>query len=354
MGREMALTTGAGTEDFAFAWDAGHYLLVYSDTTTGSGDLKSLRFSTDGMPLAMPTGLESSPGAATVPNLAKLQSGWAVTWQEGMAGAMKVKALRLDDSGAAKGGPVDVATSMAEEARPTIARAPGGVAIAWTDGKQEMTSVLAASYSDALAPQGAPVTVGSEIRAWPWLVSDGTNLAILTSVDVSGTPNYQMRISTLDASLASMQDATVRDEMGEARLGRMIKTSYGYLASWEDSRTGDNEIYMALADANGKVIYSGLVEEPESGDANWSNMATDGTQSAIVYYQFRDGAPQIFVSFVDNKGQRVGGGHDLQVSTTTDEARYPQVAWNGSDYGIAWVDTRDGAPQVYFAQVKCR
>jgi hypothetical protein len=119
-------------------------------------------------------------------------------------------------------------------------------------------------------------------------------------------------------------------------------------------RSGDNEIQMALVDPQGHKIGGGLVEEPDSGDANWPNMAWTGTSAGIVYYQFRTGRPQIFMSFVDATGARVGGLHDVQVSDgTSGWSKYPDVAWTGRQFGVMYVDTRDGTPDLWLQSVAC-
>jgi hypothetical protein len=111
---------------------------------------------------------------------------------------------------------------------------------------------------------------------------------------------------------------------------------------------------MALTDPNGKDTGGGLVEQPDTGDANWPHMAWSGEYGAVVYYQWRDSTPQIFMTFVDGSGKRVFGP-DLQVSATPNGkwARFPDVDWDGKEFGVAWIDSRDGTTQLYFQRVAC-
>jgi hypothetical protein len=93
-----------------------------------------------------------------------------------------------------------------------------------------------------------------------------------------------------------------------------------------------------------------------TGAANWPHLAWAGSSAGIAYYQFRSGGPQIFMTFIDALGARVGGAADAQISNTPPgaEAKYPDVQWTGSGFGILWVDTRDGHPELYFNQALCQ
>jgi hypothetical protein len=83
-------------------------------------------------------------------------------------------------------------------------------------------------------------------------------------------------------------------------------------------------------------------------------MAWTGSSIAVVYYQFRNGNPQVFMTFVDQNGMRQGGGADAQVSDTTEWARYPDVQWTGAEFGVLWIDARDGQPELYFNRATCK
>jgi hypothetical protein len=60
------------------------------------------------------------------------------------------------------------------------------------------------------------------------------------------------------------------------------------------------------------------------------------------------------MSFVGATGARVGGLHDLQVSDVASGwSKYPDVVWTGKAFGLMYVDTRDGAPDLWLQSVTC-
>jgi hypothetical protein len=58
------------------------------------------------------------------------------------------------------------------------------------------------------------------------------------------------------------------------------------------------------------------------------------------------------VSLVGPDGQRIG--EEMQVSSAPKgKARFPSIAATPDGFGVAWEDTRDGNPAVWFARLTC-
>jgi hypothetical protein len=361
IGDEMQVTSAAmGAEGaFSLLWDTDHYLVVYHDVQ--QDDVYVIRTNTMGQPSAAAVPVEATSAPSSQPHILKTSTGAIVAWNEDTA-PRKVRGHRLDTTGAPTGNGADVATLDAsatntdDVGRPVLAPAPGGgTAVTWIDKLSGLRAVRVGLLDSNLAATGIQ-RLGSTTAetSFPWLAGDGSALAAIWSDKRTGV--FNVRFATLDAQLSVSNEHELRNAVGDAQQGRVLQISAGYLAAWEDTRNGGNEIYAALTDTTGVRSTEFLVEEANSGDANWPHMAWNGTQAGIVYYQFRSGAPQIFISFVDHTGARVGGGSDLQVSATPNgkSARFPDIQWNGSEFGIAWVDARGDFKQIYFARVTCQ
>jgi hypothetical protein len=349
------LPFAVGSEAFAFQWVTDHYVVAYVDPTKGSGDINVARLGPDGALLGPPVSVQPTAAKSDLPNLLRTDDGFLVAWQEGTAGTA-VLAHALGPDGTPRGSGVTVAATQSDQSRPVLAHGPGGqVAVSWMDSLQGKGGVQVALIDPSSLSVTAPMRVAeSDNDGWPWIAGDDQALGLAWSDAPSGS--YDVRFALVDA--ASMSTSAPISLRGSAPhdglLPRLVRTSFGFLAAWEDMRSGDNQIEMALVDAQGKKIGGGLVEEPDSGDANWPNMAWTGSAAGIVYYQFRTGRPQIFMSFVDSTGARVGGLHDVQVSEAASGwSRYPDVVWTGKAFGVMYVDTRDGAPDLWLQSVAC-
>ncbi len=355
-GAVKKLPFAVGSEAFAFVWDSDHYVVAYVDPTTGNGDIDVARLGPDGSLLGPPVAVEPTAASSDLPNLVQTAGGFLVVWQEGSAGTA-VFAHALGPDAMPVGTGVTVAATQANQARPVLARAPGGqVAVAWMDSFEGRGGVQVALIDPSSLAVTAPLRVAQgDNDGWPWIAGDDQSLGMAWS-DEPGDA-YDVRFARIETggSLSASPPISLRGAApSSGLLPRLIRTSFGFLSAWEDMRAGDNEIQMALVDPEGHKIGGGLVEEPDSGDANWPNMAWTGSTAGIVYYQFRTGRPQIFMSFVDATGMRVGGLHDVQVSDAASGwSRYPDVVWTGTQFGVMYVDTRDGAPDLWLQSVAC-
>jgi hypothetical protein len=354
LGDERKMPFGARAESFSIVWDSDHYVVAYSDPSTGSGDIYVAKLAADGSLTGSPAVVDATPAVSDLPNLLKTASGYLVAWQEGTAGKAVV-ARALGPDATPVGAPVAIASTQSNQSRPVLSRAPnGGVAVAWMDSFQGKGGVQVASLDGSLKMTGPQRVAAADVDGWPWIAGDDRALAMVWS-DKAGGP-YDVHFATLDpANLATSAPSSLRGQAThDALLPRMVRTSFGFLAAWEDMRGADNQIFMGLVDPAGKVLGGGLVEEPNSGDANWPNIAWTGDEAGIVYYQWRNNRPQIFMSLVDQTGARVRGLKDVQVSNgASGWSKYPDVAWTGREFGVMYVDDRDGSPALWFQRVSC-
>jgi hypothetical protein len=354
-GPEVALTQGADVFTMTLAWDTDHYLMAYVDRSMGGGDLFVLSFGPDGTPRGAPTAVVSTPTETKSPRMTKLASGdYLLTWEEGAAPAI-ISAMVLDANGTPKSAPTDIAASPSEEARPIVATSPEGPVIAWMEGAYPGSQAFIARFdpSGAFMP-GTKKSLGVG-TGFPHVATNAMGLGLVFSQS-DPAEIASIEFGMLDASLEVTGRQTLRAPAGDARLARLDQRGMGFIAAWEDFRLADEQVFMALVDpSTGGKTAETLVENPGTGSANWPNIAStsDGSNSAIVYYQFRQRRPQIFLAYIDAAGNKVGG--DLQVSNApvTASAKYPEIQWSGSNFGVTWLDTRDGAAQAYFASVVC-
>jgi len=360
LGAEVKLSIGAGSQSFAFLWDSGRYVVVYPDAS--SGNLFVATLAADGSVMGSPAPVEQSLPQSDLPSLVKVEGGYLVAWQEGAAG-YAVYAHKLGPDGMPSGDGVAVAATTLQQSRPVLAPAPGGqVGLAWMDQFADGSQGVDFALIDpgTLVVDGPMRVAPGDVEGYPWVASNAQALGIVWTDQETGSngqATYDLPFATIDTQ--SLEMSTPVSLRGRATVGisqpRVLGTDFGFIAAWEDLHGGDNQIFMTLVDHQGGRIGGGLVEEPNSGDANWPNIAWSGTSAGIVYYQWRQSRPQIFISFVDSKGSRVGGLHDLQVSNgMTGWSRYPQVAWTGSEFAVMYVDTRDGPPALWMQRVQCK
>jgi hypothetical protein len=353
-GPETKLAFGGGTNAFAWVWDGDHYVVAYADPAVGGGDIFVATMGIDGTVIHAPVDVQATPAASDLPSIVKTSGGYLVGWQEGTAG-QAVLVHALDANAAPTGGGTNVASTNSSQSRPVLARAPGGqVACTWMDSFDGKGGAQVAMIDPgSLTVTGPQRIAEADIDGWPWIAGDDQALAVAWSDEASS--NYGVNFASLDHSLALADQCTFKgDGTNNQLLPRMARTSYGFFAAWEDVNNNENHIRSSLVDSTGKVLGGGIVEEANTGDADWPNIAWDGTATAIVYYQWRAGRPQIYLTFLDATGARVKASKDLQVSNGGNGwSKFPDVQFTGTDFGVLYVDTRDGAPALWLQRVTC-
>ena len=355
--------THTGVDSFAFVWAGDHYVVVYADLT--SQDIFVVQLGADGAPRSTPVAVEATPGSSRLPSIIVTPTGYVVAWEDQESEAtVRVHALDLAAQPVGEGH--TVATGRSAQMRPVLAGSPLGVAISWmdqapldlnneTDVGDSSTYVGVLDEQLALRAMPAPSQVHPKSRSgYPWLAGDAHGLGLLWSDNVSGQTDAYFSSVDDQMTLPAAQDVRGPDAVNAALLGRLALTDAGYLAAWEDLRSGETEIYTSVLAPTGERYAGGLVEEPNTGNANWPHIASGGSASAIVYYQYRGGRPQIFLTFIDANGARIGGSADAQISNTPARARFPDVAYTGNEFGVLWLDARDTTTELYFNHVDCK
>jgi hypothetical protein len=86
-----------------------------------------------------------------------------------------------------------------------------------------------------------------------------------------------------------------------------------------------------------------------AGYRYWPTVAFDGTDYGICYYDSRAGNDEIYFGRVTAEGVKLGG--DLRITLNENSSQYPTMVWSGSEYAVSWDDNRDGNWEIYFTRL---
>ena len=213
------------------------------------------------------------------------------------------------------GSGVTIAATQSNQSRPVLARAPAGQGRRLVDGHRR--AARAASQVALVDPtslrrghrirQALARRAETTIDGWPWVAGDDQTLGMAWSDAPGGRVRRALRRARPRRALTASSPVSIRGAAPAATVSCRA-SSARRRASWRPGRTCGRATTRSTwpsSIARARKIGGGLVEEPDSGDANWPNMAWTGSAAGIVYYQFRTGRPQIFMSFVDATGARV-------------------------------------------------
>ncbi|MGB3479289.1 MAG: T9SS type A sorting domain-containing protein [bacterium] len=130
-----------------------------------------------------------------------------------------------------------------------------------------------------------------------------------------------------------------------------------YFVVWLDKRNGDYDIYGARVSQSGVVLdTSGFkistADTTQSGPGGPS-VAFDGTNYLVVWVDTRNGPftnNDIYGSRINQSGV-VLDTSGFKISIADDHQNEPTVAFDGTNYLVAWADKRNGDYDIYGARV---
>lgn len=351
---EKRVSAGTGSSSApSLVWTGEGFTVAFASTRSGSGDIYVVKLDDSGNKMGDDVLATAGTGTSQMPSLAQTSGGMLLAWQDtGGATGTKVQTATLGADGKAMGAPVTIGTSSVPEARPWIAPALGAAAVAWMDGTMGAPSSKLASIGLDANLTAGPLLVGvGGQSSWPSVA--GNDALLGASWGQPTLDHVDVHLALYGAGIAYQSDVTVRSGApGAADNTRVAWDGTGFWVAWEDLRTDSEEVWGARVGADGAASPATMLHAAGTGSANWPSISSDGGRTGVAYYQFRDGPPQIFVSLVGPDGQRIG--EEMQVSSAPKgKARFPSIAATPDGFGVAWEDTRDGNPAVWFARLTC-
>ena len=119
--------------------------------------------------------------------------------------------------------------------------------------------------------------------------------------------------------------------------------------SWYDYRDGNYEIYFARVSSSGAKLGSDLRVTSDASSSSYPSLAWTGSEFGVSWSDNRDGNWEIYFARVSSSGSKLGD--DLRVTSAAGWSEYPSLSWTGSEFGLSWMDNRDGNAEIYFARI---
>lgn len=336
--QDVQVSEAAGSSP-AVAFAADHYLVVWTSTAKDTGDIHVALLDAKGTKLteeAVAEGLGESSFPSVIPDAG---GGFLVVWQDKAIPGSMVKGRRVDAHGMPQGAAFQIAQSGSADARPTLAPATVGAAIAWSDTMAATVGTLTGEMLGSKAPIDKAIGMA--------LGGTGANLGIAWA---SGN---QVGASRMTIPGGPLTPVLFRSAPGKPNAPRVAVHDDSTLSVvWEDNRAGiDHEsIFLTRIDKSGKAGAEKLI--PMSTEsANYPDVAWTGSHDAVVYYQFRDGPPAIYLSLITP--ELVVKGQDLQISGDGVPARYPRIVRTGDTLGTLGVVYAEKDGPIRISLVAC-
>ncbi len=240
----------------------------------------------------------------------------------------------------------------------------GGAVLTWYDARNSVGTGLDI-YAQRVNGSGTPLWTADGVavceaaadQSDPFIVKSGVYY-VVTWFDYRNFGQADIYVQQLNSSGAVQWMADGVQLCGAA--GHQFNPRLagdqigGAIVTWEDSRSGTNDIYARLVDRFGVVQWTsgGVIVCNAAAEQYEAQIVGDGAAGAIIaWYDWRGGAPDIYMQRIDYAGTSLWTANGVGICTAAGVQDTPSLVQDaGGGATVAWADRRNGANFDVYAQ----
>lgn len=115
---------------------------------------------------------------------------------------------------------------------------------------------------------------------------------------------------------------------------------------WQENRDGNWEVYYKRSTDIGNSWSNDVRLTSNSSTSAYPTVTVSGSIIHVVWYDVRDGNPEIYYKRSTDKG--LNWGADLRLTNNSVESYYATISVSGLLVHVIWEDMRDGNYEVYY------
>ena len=193
------------------------------------------------------------------------------------------------------------------------------------------------------------VSDGSRESDHPAAVWTGTEYGVVWQD--ARDENFEIYFTRLNSSVQKlMWDVRITSNPALSGFPSIVWTGTEFGVAWEDNRDGNSEIYFARISTAGLKLGEEVRITASEGSSGSPSLAWNGTEFGLAWSDDRTGVSEIYFARINSSG--VKQGEDVRVTETAQYSGLPSLAWTGTEYGVAWMDgPYSGGSYIYFARL---
>jgi hypothetical protein len=347
----------------------GGAVITWRDYRSGNYDIYARRIDRTGNPQWTANGVAicTADNSQDYPQITSDGSGGAIiTWQDKRSGTYSdIFAQRIDSDGNPKwaiGGEV-ICRAANNQLLPQITSdGSGGAIITWYDYRSGNYDIYAqritANGEPLWTANGVAICTADNSQLYPQITTDGSGGAVITWQDYR-SDNYDIyarRIDSTGKPLWTANGVGICTVPTYYQQNPQITSdgSGGAVITWEDYRSGNQDIYARRITANGEPLWTanGVAICTEASHQDNPQITTDGSGGAVItWVDPRSGNLDIYARRINSTGGLLWTADGVAICTEAGVQRYPQIISEGSGGAIiTWYDRRSGSHYDIYAQ----
>ncbi|MBW2261294.1 MAG: hypothetical protein JRG91_04905 [Deltaproteobacteria bacterium] len=152
--------------------------------------------------------------------------------------------------------------------------------------------------------------------------------------------------SSCGTPVATMSDVRVTTCCERSEQPFIAWTGSEFGLSWTEYISGDMDIFFTRLDHTGSRTGTDLNVTAHADQSDESAIVWTGSEFGLAWHDTRHTDTEVYFVRISAAGSKMGT--ETRVSTTTNDSLYPQMAWTGSTFGVTW-EERSMYTSVRFA-----
>ncbi len=107
--------------------------------------------------------------------------------------------------------------------------------------------------------------------------------------------------------------------------------------------------FIIIIENNSLKILGDVRVTNFNDDSSCSSLVWTGTEYGVCWIDFREGIYQIYFARINSLGNKIGS--DVRITNDINDRCFPSLVWTGTEYGVLWQDARNGSDDIYFVRI---
>jgi len=307
---------------------------VWFDNSPGNFDILFARSTDSGSNFGSPVNLSNNPGTSVFPKIAADGSNVYVVWSDNSPGTFDILFARSTDGGATFGSPVNLSGGVGFSFQPKIITSGSNIFVIWGTG----CSVLFVRSADNGASFSSPINLSNGVGCGTSPADIAASNGNLDVVFRSGPASDIFLVRSTDNGASFNSPVNVSNDADEEDFPQVAASGNNVFVVWRNIPHGNTDIFFTRSTDGGATFG---IPVNLSNDAGLSELAQIAASGNNVFVTWRDGTTptgysEIFFARSTDDGSSFSTAN---ISNTSGDSIFPDLALSGNDVFVAWEDT---------------
>lgn len=332
---------------WSIAANGNNLHVTWNDSRDGNNEIYYKRSPDGGISWGTDIRLTNNAASSVLSSITVSGSVLHVIWSDSRDGNQEIYYKNSPDGGVSWGTDTRLTNASNISHRPSSASSGSSVYIAWSDERDGNSEIYYKRSLDGGVSWGIDLrlTNNSGYSDCPSIAVSGQVVHVLWLDDRDGNREIYYKRST-DGGTNWEADVRLTNNSALSNVGSICVAEQIVHVLWYDERDGNPEIYYKRSTNAGISWGTDTRLTNAAGNSAAPNVAVSGTSVHVVFEEQRDGNPEIYYKLSTNSG--LSWQTETRLTNASGNSFFPFIAITGSILNIVWYDNRDGNNEIYY------